>query len=85
MRQRFFFFSMCPGCKRVREIETYTRGELLRLLELGHPIQARCAECDMQWTVGPEGRVQVARRVAASFSAWRDTNQRGSAPDQQSG
>ena len=71
MSQRFFFFSMCPGCERVREIETYTRGELLRLLDLGCEIEARCAECNVHWAIGPEARVQIARLVAASISAWR--------------
>ena len=72
MNQRFSFTSRCPRCQRERVIETYTRGELLRLLELGHPIEARCAECDVHWPIGAEARVQIARVVAASISASRE-------------
>lgn len=35
MNQRFSFTSNCPRCQRDRVIETYTRGALLRLLDLG--------------------------------------------------
>ena len=69
MTQPFSLTLRCPRCKSERVIETYTRGELLRLLEFGYPIEARCAECELRWSIGPEGRVQIARVVAASFSA----------------
>lgn len=68
MNQRFSFTSNCPRCQRDRVIETYTRGALLRLLDLGSPIEASCAECAAHWTVGAEARVQIARAVAASVA-----------------
>ena len=71
MNKRFSFISKCPSCNRNLIIETYTRGELLRLLDLGCEIEARCAECNVHWAIGPEARVQIARLVAASISAWR--------------
>ena len=71
MNQRFSFTSKCPRCNRNRVVETYTRDELLRLLDLGCAIEAHCAECNVNWQIGPEARVQIARVVAASISAWR--------------
>lgn len=67
MNQRFSFTSRCPRCKSSRLIEAYARGEVLRLLELGHPIEARCTACDIHWSIPPEARVEIARDVAASF------------------
>ena len=67
MHQVVSFASRCPRCERERVIKTHTRGELLRSLELGLHIEARCAECDLQWPIGPEERVRVARVVAATF------------------
>src|SRR5207248_4536808 len=72
MNQLFSFTLTCPRCQRQRVIETYARSELLRLLELGHPIEARCTECDVHWPIPSEARVQIARAVTASFSAPRD-------------
>ena len=71
MNQRFSFTSLCPRCGFECVIETYTRGELLRLLDFGCAIEARRAECNVHWPIGPEARVQIARLVAASISAWR--------------
>ncbi len=71
MNQLFSFTLTCPTCQRERVIETYARSELLRLLELGHPIEARCTECDVHWPIPSEVRVQIARAVTTSFSASR--------------
>ena len=71
MNQLFSFTLTCPTCRRERVIETYARSELLRLLELGHPIEARCTECDVHWPIPSEVRVQIARAVTTSFSASR--------------
>lgn len=69
MDQLFSFALRCPGCQRERVIETYARRELLRLLELGHPIEVRCTECDVHWSISSAVRVQIARVVTASLSA----------------
>lgn len=65
MSQLFSFTARCPKCERARAIETYNRGELLRLLDLGYPIEARCTECDVRWPIAPEVRAYIAlwRRI----------------------
>ena len=68
MNQLFSFTLRCPKCERERVIETYNRAELLRLLELGYPIEACCTECDVHWPIAPQVRAQIARVVAASLS-----------------
>lgn len=71
MNQPFSFTSKCPGCEYECVIERYSRGDLLRLLELGHPIEARCTECDVHWRIAPEMRIKIARAVLESFSSMK--------------
>ena len=63
MIQLFSFASKCLKCGRDCMIETYNRGELRRLLELGQAIDACCAECNVRWPIGPEVRAQIAAVV----------------------
>ena len=60
MNQLFSFTARCPKCARTCVIETHNRGELLRLLELGYPIEARCTDCDVHWPIAPEVRAYIA-------------------------
>ena len=69
MNQLFSFTSTCPKCKRKRVIDMYHRGEILRLFELGYPIEGRCTKCNVRWPIGPEARARLSRALAASFSA----------------
>lgn len=67
MNQSFCFTSGCPGCEHECVIEKYCRGDLLRLLELGYPIDACCTECELHWPVAPEMRIKIARAVLQTF------------------
>lgn len=61
------FTANCPTCASEGVVVTYTRAELLRLLELGYPVEAYCTECDVDWLVGPGVRTRIAQLLAANF------------------
>lgn len=68
MNQLFSYVLICPSCQHEGLIETYARGELLRLLELGYPMMSRCVECGAYSDIRPEARAQILRVLASSFA-----------------
>jgi hypothetical protein len=45
------FLATCPKCKHQRPQDGYIRGDLLKLLDEGHPVEAYCATCDDFWSI----------------------------------
>lgn len=58
------FASTCPTCKREQAQESFTAGDLVRLLKGGLPIEAYCEICDDYWSVGTQQRVDLREMVA---------------------
>lgn len=54
------FVSKCPHCGYEQLQDAYTRGFILRLLEIGHPIEGYCTPCDENWPVDLELRADLA-------------------------
>ena len=63
------FASACPTCGEARIQDAYTRGTLMRLLELHLPIAGCCLTCDKIWIIPAQERNRAAEAVAASFRA----------------
>ena len=63
------FASTCPTCGGARIQNTYTRGTLMRLLELHLPLAGSCLTCDTIWIIRAQERDRAAEAVAASFHA----------------
>jgi hypothetical protein len=63
------FLSTCPTCGEARIQNGYTRGTLMRLLELHLPIAGCCLTCDKIWIIPGQERDRAAEAVAASFRA----------------
>jgi hypothetical protein len=63
------FASTCPTCGEARIQNGYTRGTLMRLLELHLPIAGCCLMCDKVWLIHGQERDRAAQAVAASLGA----------------
>jgi hypothetical protein len=68
MNQSIAFAATCPRCTHKRIQDDYTRGTLLRSLELGLPIEGYCVVCDRRWIINKQERVAVTEKVVASLS-----------------
>lgn len=69
MDQSIAFAATCPRCTHERIQDDYTRGTLLRSLELGLPVEGYCVVCDRRWIIATQERVAVAKAVVASLNA----------------
>jgi hypothetical protein len=58
------FLAICPKCKHARPQDDYSRSDLLRLLNSGHPVEAYCQTCDYFWSISPYERSRVAAFLA---------------------
>jgi len=58
------FLATCPKCKHQRAQDGYSRGELLRLLNRHHPVEAYCETCDHFWSISAQER----SRLITAFS-----------------
>jgi len=68
---RLPLLSTCPKCKH-NQVQWYTRGALLRLLNGNHPVEGYCASCDEYWTISAHERSGLA--IALGWSRafhWR--------------
>ena len=64
MHQAIPFLATCPKCKRARPQDEFSRAELLRLLNNGHPVEAYCGICDYFWQISPCERSRIAAFLA---------------------
>jgi hypothetical protein len=70
MHEAVPFLATCPKCKHRRPQDGYMRGELLKLLSDGQPVEAYCATCDDFWSISPHecSRLATALMGLGSFS-----------------
>jgi redox-regulated HSP33 family molecular chaperone len=54
--------SECPNCHQERAV-TYSREELLELLQEGADIEASCTSCDESWAISTDERADIARAL----------------------
>jgi hypothetical protein len=54
------FLATCPKCKHQRPQDGYIRGDLLKLLSDGDPVEAYCATCDDFWSLSRHERSRLA-------------------------
>jgi hypothetical protein len=58
------FFAECPNCGTDRIQPGYPQDELRQLLDSGAEIMAYCTNCDENWAISTEERVDIARELA---------------------
>jgi hypothetical protein len=58
------FSITCPHCSSVQTQRGFTRANLLRLLDGGHPIEAYCVSCGRFWPLELRVRHALAREFA---------------------
>ena len=59
-QQTLLFKSRCPRCVR-EQTQSFTKANLRRLLDAGHPIEAYCVMCDQFWALSVRERLQLAK------------------------
>jgi hypothetical protein len=62
------FTSLCPKCKHAQSQSGFSRAELRRLFDRGHPIEAYCVVCDDFWAISVRERLELAKVVAADIA-----------------
>ena len=67
MHEAIPFLATCPKCKHRRPQDGYMRGELLKLLSDGQPVEAYCATCDDFWSISR----QECSRLATALMGLR--------------
>jgi len=58
------FTSLCPKCKHAQSQSGFSRAELRRLFDRGHPIEAYCVVCDDFWAISVRERLELAKAIA---------------------
>ena len=66
MSEAIAFISICPRCRREQLQTGFTRVELERLFNGGHPIEAHCVPCQEFWPISLEKRIELGEIVAAT-------------------
>jgi len=65
MHESIPFTSTCPKCQVQQPQQGFSRADLGRLLNNGHPIEAYCVTCDEFWAISPGERAALVSGLGA--------------------